>query len=213
MEQLNKYQVSILKQLANSQIKVYCCPSGVPTDLCDDLVTDDFNSILRLVDLGLASDVSDLPKYAGVVKEWEEQGPRDGGHSPQSHRWSDVQEGQMGEVEKLSKSQKAKDARLRSIYNTTLEEQNVTRETQHNACAICRRPFGQFQAYQDHDHKCCPRRLHNFLRSLQPRSSVLPMQQVRRRTYRMAEEDGHPHQEGRRVRRLLGWCDIEEGWL
>jgi hypothetical protein len=74
MEQLNKYQVSILKQLANSQIKVYCCPSGVPTDLCDDLVTDDFNSILRLVDLGLASDVSDLPKYAGVVKEWEEQG-------------------------------------------------------------------------------------------------------------------------------------------
>ncbi len=62
----------------------------------------------------------------------------------------------------LSKSEKAKDKRLREIYNTTLEAQNAKRQTQNNACAICRRSFGQYQAYQDHDHKCCPRRLHRY---------------------------------------------------
>lgn len=68
----------------------------------------------------------------------------------------------MGETQKLSKSEIAKDKRLREIYNTTLEAQNEQRATQKNACAICRRPFSQFQAYQDHDHKCCPRRLKRY---------------------------------------------------
>jgi hypothetical protein len=57
---------------------------------------------------------------------------------------------------------KAKDKRLQTIYNTTLEKQNEKRATQKNACAICRRSFSQFTAFQDHDHKCCPRRLKRF---------------------------------------------------
>jgi hypothetical protein len=42
-------------------------------------------------------------------------------------------------------------------YQQTLEEHNAKRTDQTNACAICRRPFSQYQAYQDHDHKCCAR--------------------------------------------------------
>lgn len=68
----------------------------------------------------------------------------------------------MGEVAQLSKSEKAKDKRLRDIYNTTLEAQNAQRAKQNNRCAICGRHFGKFTAFQDHDHKCCPRRLHRF---------------------------------------------------
>ena len=68
----------------------------------------------------------------------------------------------MGESRQLSKSEIAKDKRLREIYNTTLEAQNEQRRIQKNACEICRRPFSQFQAYQDHDHKCCPRRLKRY---------------------------------------------------
>lgn len=63
---------------------------------------------------------------------------------------------------KLSSKDRAKDTRLRTIYNTTLEAQNAERTKQRNACAICRRPFNQFMSFQDHDHKCCPRRLHRF---------------------------------------------------
>jgi hypothetical protein len=65
-------------------------------------------------------------------------------------------------MDQLSSKDRAKDKRLREIYNTTLEAQNAKRDEQKNACAICRRPFNQFQAYQDHDHKCCPRRLKRF---------------------------------------------------
>ena len=68
----------------------------------------------------------------------------------------------MGEPNQLSKSEIAKDKRLREIYNMPLEVQNEQRRKQKNACAICRRPFSQFQAYQDHDHKCCPRRLKRY---------------------------------------------------
>jgi len=68
----------------------------------------------------------------------------------------------MGEVGKLTSAERAKDKRLRTIYNRTLEDQNAQLKEQHSACAICRRPFPQFQAYQDHDHKCCPRRLKSY---------------------------------------------------
>jgi hypothetical protein len=63
---------------------------------------------------------------------------------------------------KLSSKDRAKDKRLREIYNRSLEDQNAQRAEQKNACAICRRPFNQFTAFQDHDHKCCPRRLKKF---------------------------------------------------
>jgi len=63
----------------------------------------------------------------------------------------------MGQMGQLTTAEKAKDKRLRDVYNTTLEEQNAKREQQRNACAICRRPFSQFAAFQDHDHKCCAR--------------------------------------------------------
>jgi hypothetical protein len=62
----------------------------------------------------------------------------------------------------LSSSERAKDKRLQTIYKTTLDAQNEQRAEQKNACAICQRSFTKFTAFQDHDHKCCPRRLKNF---------------------------------------------------
>src|SRR6266496_4205435 len=73
-EQLSKDQYSILKRLANHPVKVYCSPAGIDADRRRDEITTDFNSMLRLVELGLVRDVTDLPKYAGVVSNWREQG-------------------------------------------------------------------------------------------------------------------------------------------
>ena len=59
-------------------------------------------------------------------------------------------------------AERAKDKRLRDVYNTTLEKQNEQRVKQDNKCAICRRSFERFTAFMDHEHKCCPRRLKKF---------------------------------------------------
>jgi hypothetical protein len=64
--------------------------------------------------------------------------------------------------DQLTSAERAKDKRLRDIYNTTLEAQNEQRAKQGNRCAICRRDFAKFTAFQDHEHKCCPRRLKKF---------------------------------------------------
>ena len=64
--------------------------------------------------------------------------------------------------ESMTSSERAKDKRLRETYNQTLEEHHAKRAEQLDACAICRRPFSQFQPYQDHDHDCCPRRKKKF---------------------------------------------------
>jgi hypothetical protein len=75
----------------------------------------------------------------------------------------DVGANTVGEVGQLTKSQKAKDKRLREIYNTTLEAHNEKRYVeQSNRCAICNRDFKEFICYQDHDHRCCPRRTKRF---------------------------------------------------
>ena len=74
METLSKFQHSILKRLANGPVKTYCCPCGIAADKrCDD-ITEDFNAMLRLAQIGIVNDVSDLPKYAGVIKEWQDEG-------------------------------------------------------------------------------------------------------------------------------------------
>jgi hypothetical protein len=65
-------------------------------------------------------------------------------------------------MDQLTAAEVAKDRRLRAIYNTTLEAQNVVRTEQGNACAICGRPFATFTAFQDHWHGCCPRRLKRY---------------------------------------------------
>ena len=57
----------------------------------------------------------------------------------------------------MTSAEKAKEKRLRLVYNQSLEEHNAKRTEQKNACALCRRPFSQYQAYQDHDHDCCSR--------------------------------------------------------
>ena len=62
----------------------------------------------------------------------------------------------------MTSAERAKDKRLRDIYNTTLDAQNKQRAEQKNACAICGRDFAKFTAFQDHEHKCCPRRLKTF---------------------------------------------------
>jgi hypothetical protein len=62
----------------------------------------------------------------------------------------------------LTSRDRAKDKRLRDIYNTTLEKQNEQRAKQNNGCAICGRSFEKFTPFQDHEHACCPRRLKKF---------------------------------------------------
>ena len=59
----------------------------------------------------------------------------------------------------MTSSDKVKDRRLRAIYNTTLEAQTAQKAEQNNACAICDRPFPPFKMFQDHEHRCCPRKL------------------------------------------------------
>ena len=70
----------------------------------------------------------------------------------------------------MTASEKAADARLRKIYKKTLADKQREIAAQGGGCAICGRPFPPlrtkdgktFTAYQDHDHKCCPRRLKVF---------------------------------------------------
>ena len=68
----------------------------------------------------------------------------------------------------------AKDKRLRDTFNSSLEKFNAQMVKQNYCCDICKKPFvvgaartGEFKkeiytAFQDHDHACCPRRLHKF---------------------------------------------------
>jgi hypothetical protein len=58
----------------------------------------------------------------------------------------------------MTSAERAKDLRLRTIYQMTLEQHNAKREEQGNKCAICGRDFSKFQAYQDHSHDCCARK-------------------------------------------------------
>ena len=63
----------------------------------------------------------------------------------------------------MTSAERAKDKRLRDIYGgLTLEEQNKQRAKQGNACACCGRDFAKFTPFQDHEHKCCPRKLKKF---------------------------------------------------
>ena len=66
-----------------------------------------------------------------------------------------IREDKVGEANKLSTAERAKAKRLATVFKMTLGDHNAKRTEQHNACAICSRPFSEFQAYQDHDHKCC----------------------------------------------------------
>lgn len=63
--------------LANAETKVYCAPAGVPHDKRQNEINDDFNGILRLVELGLMSDVSDTPKYRPLVDKYADEEGRD----------------------------------------------------------------------------------------------------------------------------------------
>lgn len=70
----------------------------------------------------------------------------------------------------MTTAERAKDKRLKSTYNSSLAEQNKLLADQAGCCAICSRPFAplhdkdgkSFTAFQDHWHKCCPRRLKQF---------------------------------------------------
>jgi hypothetical protein len=58
---------------------------------------------------------------------------------------------------KLSKSDQAKDARLRRVYKKTLAQKTAEIAAQGGGCAICGRPFPEYTLSQDHDHACCKR--------------------------------------------------------
>jgi hypothetical protein len=75
----------------------------------------------------------------------------------------------------MTAQEKAKDKRLRDVFNSSLEAYLTKMLDQGNCCAICGRPFikgasvgiGTFKkeiytAFQDHFHGCCPRRLKKF---------------------------------------------------
>lgn len=66
-----------MTKLANSQIKTFCAPAGVPSDNHQNEINEDFNGILRLVELGLAVDVTDAPKYAHLKTQYAEEEGRD----------------------------------------------------------------------------------------------------------------------------------------
>src|SRR5216684_8414434 len=57
----------------------------------------------------------------------------------------------------LTSKEKAQDLRLRRVYKKTLAQKNEEIAAQGNGCAICGRPYPQFNLNQDHDHACCKR--------------------------------------------------------
>jgi hypothetical protein len=77
VEQLTKHQVRVLKTLANSVGKVYCAPAGTKADRRQNEINVDFNAILRLVELGLMSDLSDSPMYRPLVKKYADEEGRE----------------------------------------------------------------------------------------------------------------------------------------
>lgn len=66
---LTKFQVGILKRLANGRVKVYCMPAGVQRDKRRDEINLQFNEVLQLVEMGLVNDVSDGEKFKGIVEQ------------------------------------------------------------------------------------------------------------------------------------------------
>ncbi len=74
METLTPYQFKILRRLANSEIKTYCQPAGIDSDKRRDDINLDFNGMLRLCELGLASDATAWPKYTDLVTRYTEEG-------------------------------------------------------------------------------------------------------------------------------------------
>ena len=74
METLTPHQFKLLRRLANNQVKVYCQPVGIDSDKRCDEITQDFNAVLRLCELGLMSDATDWPKYAELVTRYAGEG-------------------------------------------------------------------------------------------------------------------------------------------
>ncbi len=74
IEQLTPYQFKILRRLANNTVKVYCQPVGIASDKRRDEITQDFNAVLRLCELGLTSDATAWPKYTDLVTRYAEEG-------------------------------------------------------------------------------------------------------------------------------------------
>ena len=62
---------------------------------------------------------------------------------------------QLGIRQKMTPSEKARDARLRRIYKKTLAESKAELAEQGGGCAICGRSAKQFIMNQDHAHDCC----------------------------------------------------------
>jgi hypothetical protein len=55
----------------------------------------------------------------------------------------------------LTPSEKAKDARLRRIYKTTLDAVTAQLKEQGGGCAICGRSATKYIMNLDHSHDCC----------------------------------------------------------
>jgi hypothetical protein len=77
IHQLSKHQFHILKLLANGKTKTYCAPAGTPADKRQNEINEDFNDILKLVEWGLVSDVSETPKYHDLIAGYAHEEGRD----------------------------------------------------------------------------------------------------------------------------------------
>ena len=77
IEQVTEHQLKVLKRLANSQAKTYCAPAGTPADKRQDEINEHFNSILRLVEIGLMCDLSDSPKFRPLIDQYMHDEGRD----------------------------------------------------------------------------------------------------------------------------------------
>jgi len=74
IETLTKFQYATVRKLANSGTKVYACPTGLPSDRNENAINLDFNQTLGLVEMGLAVDASDYPKFQGIVQQNKDEG-------------------------------------------------------------------------------------------------------------------------------------------
>lgn len=67
---LTEHQHKLLRSLANDDIHVYGCPSGLDTDPQGAQITQEYHETIDLVTLGLATDVSSVQKFMEATEHW-----------------------------------------------------------------------------------------------------------------------------------------------
>lgn len=77
VDQLTKYQHSVLRRLASGTAKIYGACTGVEGDRKPDEMTLWFNETLKLIEWGLVVDASTWPKHIESIQHYKEHEGRD----------------------------------------------------------------------------------------------------------------------------------------